>query len=100
MKKIMFVLFLIFIVRLFVSCCRCSDETTPMQLNEITIKNLCTAGDYGDVICNETDAMSSSKVAFILTLNIMHVITQTGVLVQLLQLPATAINFLNPNNKL
>lgn len=64
MKKIMFVLFLIFIVRLFVSCCRCSDETTPMQLNEITIKNLCTAGDYGDVIYNETDAMSSSKVAF------------------------------------
>ncbi len=64
MKKIIFVLVLIFILRVFGSCCRCSEETIPMQLNEISIKNLGTVGDYNGVVYNKTDSMLRSKVAF------------------------------------
>jgi len=64
MKKIIFVIFLFFIIKLFVSCCNCSDDTTPMQLNDVAIRNLNSVGSSGYVNYNKTDTMLSAKVAF------------------------------------
>lgn len=64
MKKVIFVLLLIFIIRVMVSCCRCSDETEPMELNQITVVNLNTVNSMGETANYVTDTMPSSKLAF------------------------------------
>lgn len=64
MKKVLFVLFLIFISRLFFSCCNCPDDTTSVNLNKVNIDNIDNTFQYGYSEITKKDTLYRAAVAF------------------------------------
>ena len=64
MKKILFVLLLIFVSRLFFSCCNCSDDTTSVSLNKVSISNIDNTFQYGYSETTMKDSLYRAAVAF------------------------------------
>jgi hypothetical protein len=65
MKKIYFILFLFFIIRLFVGCCRCSNDYTTIEYQKVRILNIDgNASSPNNFPILNSDTMFNSAVAF------------------------------------
>jgi hypothetical protein len=63
-KKVLFVLLLIFFSRLFFSCCNCPDDLTSVNLNSVKIQNIDNNFQYGYSQTTLKDSMLRAVVAF------------------------------------
>jgi hypothetical protein len=64
MKKILLVLLLGFVARLFFSCCNCPDDVTTISVNKLYINNLDNTDFYHEISPVLHDSMLRSAVAF------------------------------------
>lgn len=64
MKRVFIVLTIIFISRLFFSCCNCPDDVSSINYNEISILNVNNALPYGYFDTTMVDTLMNSAVAF------------------------------------
>lgn len=65
MKKFLFCLVSLFLIRLMISCCPCEIEPILLNLNTLTISNLDNSSDVHDPPrLSQSDSMYSNAVAF------------------------------------
>ncbi len=69
MKKVIFILFLIFVIRVFTACCRCSDETTTIHFNDIRIVPNGQSYYTNELLNYNTDTMFNSGLSFTVALS-------------------------------
>ena len=68
MKKVTFILFLIFIIRVFNGCCRCGNETTTIHFNAINIVQNGDINSHGELVNYVADTMLNSRFSFTVAL--------------------------------
>ncbi len=65
MKKFLFCLLSLFLIRVLISCCPCEISPILLNINTITISNLNNSSDVHDPPrVSQSDSMYSSAVAF------------------------------------
>lgn len=68
MKKVTFMLFLIFIIRVFNGCCRCGNETTTIHFNAMSIVQNDDINSHGELVNYVADTMLNSRFSFTVAL--------------------------------